>query len=465
MNIRRILIGSGLIVLLLSITSQAEEKAGMVPEGMNVLDLQTAQQIALEANPDLQAAQARVEQARARVKQAVAAWWPSLNATGTAQHQRLSDTGYQYNQMLASLYGGTADQDIDNFAVGLQATWILFDGFYRNFNNQSAEFAHKSAQSALVDSQRLLVTAVAEAFYNAQLAQTNVDISQADEAFYLRQLEDAQNRYDVGAGPWGDILNIKVQLNSARTSLMLGKREFEAASYGLAALMGLSDAQLPAQTRLAALDKDVSLENAATDVDSLIHEALSIRPDIRRLEQVVQQAEAGAGMAKAPFYPTVQAAGNVTGAREEDAGFSGDDFGNSISLNLQWNLFSGGEDKARFFEAKMLRREAEYTLANVRNQVAAEVRQDVALLEAAKEQVRLQRESVKLVEENRELAKNEYEAGETSLVRLNEAQRDLTTTYGRLAQSLVSYHLAKQRLLAAGGHNLDTFEDRARLPE
>ena len=80
---------------------------------------------------------------------------------------------------------------------------------------------------------------------NAQLKQTNIDIAQADKTFYLRQLEDAQNRYDVGAGPWGDVLNIKVQVNSAETSLILAKREFEAAGYGLAALMGISDATLP----------------------------------------------------------------------------------------------------------------------------------------------------------------------------------------------------------------------------
>ena len=89
----------------------------------------------------------------------------------------------------------------------------------------------------------------------------------------------------------------------------------------------------------------------------------------------------------------------------------------------------------------------------------SEVRQDVALLAAAREQVRLQRESVDLVEQNRELAQSEYEAGSASLVRLNEAQRDLTTTYGRLAQALVGYHLARQRLLSATGRNLVPFAD------
>ena len=68
------------------------------------------------------------------------------------------------------------------------------------------------------------------------------------------------------------------------------------------------------------------------------------------------------------------------------------------------------------------------------------------------------RETVQLVQENRDLAQNEYEAGQAALVRLNEAQRDLITTHGRLAQALVSYHLATQHLLSATGRNLAAFD-------
>jgi outer membrane protein TolC len=425
---------------------------------IKTLDLRTAQSIALAGNPDIAAARTRIEQARARVRQAAATWWPSLDLSGSGTRQRLSETNYQYNSALASLYGSSEDRTVETYGTGLQATWVLFDGFYRTFKEQQAAYDEQSTAAALVDSRRLLVTAVAEAFLNAQLAQTNIDISQADQAFYLRQLEDAQNRYDVGAGPWGDVLNIKVQLNSAKTSLMLNQREFEAAGYGLAALMGLSDAQFPRQTRLEALNRKTVTKGPSAPAETLIKEAIAQRPDIRRLEMIVKQAEASTGLAKAPFYPKLQIAGAVEGAREDDPGFSNDDFGNTIALNMSWNLYAGGGDKARLFEAEQAKREAAYTLAGLRNSVAAEVRQDIALLAAAQEQVALQRDTVKLVEENRDLAKNEYEAGESSLVRLNEAQRDLTTTYGRLAQALVSYHLAMQRLLSATGRNLANFD-------
>ena len=446
---------------LLAASAGAQEK-GVSPApdlaAVKVLDLETAQKIALAGNPDMAAAMSRVEQARERIRQAAAAWWPSLDAGFSGTRTRLAKNFYRNNRSFSFLADRPLDRTSDDFKAGLQATWILFDGFFRSWKQKQAEFSAREFAAALRDSQRLLAFSVAEAFYNAQLAQTRVDIALADKKFYLSRLRDAENRYEVGAGPWGDVLNIKVQLNSAKTSLMLSRRQFEAAGYGLAALMGIEDAAFPEGLRLAELDRDVTISAIREDPETLIKEALAARPDIQRLEMLAREAEAGSGQAKASFYPRVQVVGAVNGDSPDDTSFGADDFGNTIGVNIAWNLFSGGRDRARYFEARQKQREVAYTLASLRNRVAAEIRQDLALLAAAEEQVRLQRQSVKLVRENRDLAKNEYEAGETSLVRLNEAQRDLTTTYSRLAQALVGYHQARHRLLAACGKNLETLD-------
>ncbi len=454
-----------LFILLLSFVlvpaawcQQEPEFVGPDFSGIEVLDLENAQRIALQENPSIAAAFARVEQAQARVKQAVAAWWPSLDIGGQASRTHRSDIAYAAAQLYSSVPGQSSDRNYNSSSASLQATWVLFNGFYRSFQQEQMEYGAKSSEEARRDSQRLLVSAIAEAFLNAQLTQTKVKIAGADMKFYEKQLLDANNRYEVGTGSWGDVLNIKVQLNSAKTSSMLGKREYEAAKYGLAALLGVPDAVFPEHVHLAELDKDFKTSaDKEGEVNVLIDEALAARPDLRKLGMQAREAEAATGKAKAPFWPKVQVAGTLNGANQGEYTLTGDDFGNSISLNVAWNLFSGGADRARLFEAQQKRREVSYSMADLRTKVAAEVRQDIALLAAAREQVRLQRDSVSLVEENRQLAESEYEAGSASLVRLNEAQRDLTTTYGRLAQALVGYHLARQRLLAATGRNLGPF--------
>jgi outer membrane protein TolC len=181
----------------------------------------------------------------------------------------------------------------------------------------------------------------------------------------------------------------------------------------------------------------------------------------------IKGAESAVEQAKAGDWPTVQLVGKIDGNTQDGPIPTGEDFGASLGVSASWNLYSGGAVDAAVREARQAKREAKYAYADLRNSIAAEVQQNIVRLTAAREQVRLQRETVELVEENRKLAKSEYEAGSASLVRLNEAQRDLTATYGGLVQSLVSYHQARHRLLAAVGRNLESFPcaDESRTAE
>lgn len=425
------------------------------------LDLVTAQCIALGSNPDITAAQERVAQARARLQQAMAAWWPSVDIGAGGTHQRLSDTNFAFNRRLAALGGQEPAQDAMHYRAGLQATWVLFDGLYRSFNRQRAQAAELAEEETLLDSRRLLAAAVAQAFLNAQLAQSNIDIARAGADFYEKQLQNARQRHKVGTGSRGDVLNIEVQLNSARATLLQHERELEAARCGLAALLGLDQALLPAALRLATLP-DIPRQDLSPPADAqrLIAEAYGLRPDIRRLEQRLQEATALAGMARAPLYPQLRLVGALEGRREEGLPRDGADYGNSLGVQMSWNLYAGGADKARLVEAGHIQREAAYTLAALRNQIAADIRTALALRSEAEAQLRLQRRSVRLVEENRRLAENAYAEGEYALIQLNEAQRDQIAHASRLAQALVAYHSAQQRLLEVSGRILEPLEDR-----
>ncbi len=434
----------------------SQERLARVKE----LDLITAQCIALSANPGVSAAQERVAQARARLRQAMATWWPSVDIGAGGAHQRLSDTNFAVNRRLAALGGQDLAQSAMHYSAGLQATWVLFDGFYRSFNEQRAQAAHLAEEEALLDSRRLLAASVAQAFLNAQLAQSGIDIARASAAFYGKQLANAERRYTVGTGSRGDVLNIRVQLNAAQAAQLQHERELEAARYGLAALLGLDQTTLSVTLRLAPLS-DVPQEIfQEMDTTKLIEEAYALRPDIRRLERRQQEAAALAGMAKAALYPRLRLAGALEGQRED--GLPGDeaDYGNSLGLYMSWNLYAGGADRARMVEAGHARREVAYQLAALRNQIAAEIRIALAQLDEAREQLRLQHKTVQLVEENRQLAENAYAEGEYALIQLNEAQRDLSAHTSRLAQALVAYQAAQQRLLEASGRILEPFEGR-----
>lgn len=429
--------------------------AGPAPESdiasLAILDLETARRIALSRNPSLAAALSRVRQARERVNQARSAYWPRLDLSGTGGRVWYSEN----NQQIPGRTDGSEDQ----FTADLTASWLVFDGFERRFREALARHGEQENRDALMEARRLLLASVATVYFNAQLAREAIAIAEADRRFNQRQAEDARLRKEAGTGSLSDVLNFEIQVNSARTALSLARREYETARIGLAALMGLTSATLPASLELAALVPEQDAEMAVPDSETLVTYAHGHRPDLMRAESGLRRTESGVGVAEAGLYPSVNLSGSVDGERVDDPGYGRDDIGGRLTLSFNFNLFEGGLTRAKIREAEARRREARHTLDDLRITVTSEVLDALAGLRLAQEELTRQRANSSLVQRNRDLVEAEYKAGQTSLVRLNEAQRDLTQAQSRLARALVGLKRAWQTLDAATANVLVPFAE------
>ena len=426
---------------------------------IEVLDLETAQRIAIASNPTLTAAAERVNQASERIRQAQAAYWPTLDANGSFSRVDLSDNAEE--TQLAQWRLLDPDASIDNpedyYRANLVASWTIFDGFRRHFSNALARYGQDASQAALAESRRLLLSSVADSYYQAQLARENIAITEADEAFNQRQLEEAQARYNVGSGSLSDMLNFEVQVNAARSQRNGYYREYQIALVGLASLMAIPDACLPPGLKLAGLKPEVEKDLIPPEAAGHLDYALLHRPDIQQTEWILRQQEANIGIARSNFYPALQVSGSVDGERANSGRFEGDDFGNTVGLYLTYRLYSGGERRARLAEAKYQQKEAEENLRASKLGVASDVQQAIANVITAQHELELQRKNAKLVMENRDLVEKEYQAGQASLVRLNEAQRNLTQAQARLALARVGLRQAQKNLSASTGRILLPF--------
>lgn len=442
------------LLLWLLIGQAASAHAGDEPpdiQSVRVLDLDCAQRITLARNPSLAAAADRVTQARERILQARSSYWPRLDADFATSRV------WQSNTALEAL--GHPDDPEDFFSAGFGATWTLFDGFDRKFRNLSAKYGFEESFEARRDARRLILSSVALAYYNAQLQRAGIAISEADETFNLRQVEIARAKERVGTGSLSDVLNFEIQANSARTSLLLARRDYQAALYGLAALMGVPGAAFPPGMTLAELAPETPREMHPPAAEPLIVYAHSHRPDVLQGESAVKRAASGVGEARAGYYPDINLGGFVDGERSRDLRFDGDDFGGSLVMTFSFNLFEGGNTRARIREAEARRSEQENLLADTRISIAAEVLQAVEAVKLSQEQVVLQRSNAALVRRNRDLVEKEYAAGQASLVRLNEAQRDFTQAQSRLALARVALRQTWQNLSAATGKILTPFRE------
>lgn len=519
-------------------TANMEPLAPLDPDAAaTILDLDLAAQIAITDNPTLKAAEARVLQAKARVRQAVAAWYPQLDAVASATNTWLSERDYLNAKRAASdglwsqwalgtqsrLQGqivsnvsrvlngitslvlpntgqgaqttqqglsatspvinnaqifqdlldtsllsiksrGSVDDSFERYSVSLVASWIMFNGFERKFSIAEAKYGSQEFEAALQEAQRLLLSAVAQTFHSAQLARENIAIAEADQAFNDRQLKEAKARRRVGTGSLSDELNFEVRVNAARASLIRAYQDYNVALIALSELLAFPDARFPEHYALAPLAPESLEELNAPESEGLILLAKSTRPDLAGSELAVKRTDATVGRSKAPFYPTVTAQASKDGFRSDNYKFGEKDFGTSVGVNVQYNLYAGGAKSARVNEAKALRTEAEHSLYETELAVASEVRQVVEVLKAAQEQLVLQRANAVFVQRNRDLVEKEYAGGVGSLVRLNEAQRDLVSAEGNLALARVQLRQAWHDVQTATGETVASLADNGIEP-
>ena len=437
--------------------SQAAIQDTQVGPDVQQLDLADACRIALEQNPNLQAALERVVQAEQRVVQAKAAYWPIVQGTLSRARVGLSDRELTQNQATAGLFdpGAEVEDPQDQYSAGIRASFLLFNGLKRHFSALAASHNYQQNIWAQQDVERQLLFAVSQSYYNAQLAQANLRIAKADEVFQQRQLQEAEARERVGSGSLSDVLNFKVRLNAARASGIRARENYQAALAGLAALMGYERAVLPAGMRLASLAQEEPEEMQIPALDAALAYALEHRPDLKELQSRLKGSQAQVKIARADFFPEVDLQGNLSGFRPEDGFLEEKDFGHSISLNFTYTLFDGGRRRAVLRESRALQREVQQQLENLRLELASDLQQTIAALEAAREQLVLQRENVELVRSTRELVEKEYTAGVGSLVRLNESQRDVVRAESELALALVSLRQARIDFQSGTGRILE----------
>jgi outer membrane protein TolC len=462
------------------------------------LSLEDAQRIALENNPSLMAAAARVRQARARVKQARSLYFPQIDASYVASHTHLSNntvraakdqalnapvgaaigqavpqaivSGFPVGSLqaigqstLAGLYSGWQarigfDEEVEQYSATLQASLIIFDGFSRHHTNAMARFGRRETEAARREVYRLILDAVAQSYYGVQLARENVAIAEADEAFNERLLKEARLRRERGTGSKSDVLNFEVLVRAAKSSRIRAESERDVARVALAALMGLPEARLGKEVVIAPLPDETAQELSVPDIDEHIDAANVARPDLQQSEWIVARLRAQLGQRKSVYYPQVNAFASQDAQRAENGRIEEDDFSHTVGLSLSYSLFAGGRNRANVAEARHQLEEAQFILEETRLAVASDVRQGGINLRAAQDTLVLQRTTAEYVNTNRDLVEKEYRAGQGTLARLNQAQRDLIAAEARLALARVAVYSAGHSLRTVTGETISRFE-------
>ena len=408
------------------------------------LTLTAAKRIALRDNPGIEAAASRVRAAFAALKQAQSLYYPTVSLAAQAEH----------TETLPASQQGLGLDSFRTYTVAGNISWLLFDGAARRSNVSAAHYGEDAAREAYHDAQRRLLQSVAVAFFNSLLARENITIARQDAEFNEELNEETKKRFEAGAAAKSDVLNFEIRTTEAESRYVAAEHDFRTAKTVLAELLGIPQAALPEDAALRSPGQPPT-PTAIPEFDSEREYALAHRPDLIQLEQSARQLRAQLRAAKAEYLPKVVLEGTYGENRLSNARFNDDtDAMAYVGIAASWDLFSGGSTAYACREMRARLDAVEEQLAQSRIALVSQLRRQIDAARVTRTQMSLQEQIAQMTGEVRELVRNEYLAGRTSLTRLNEAQTDLVRASAQLAFSRIRHWQALEDVAAASGRNL-----------
>jgi len=201
---------------------------------------------------------------------------------------------------------------------------------------------------------------VAQAYFNALTARTNLDAALAQEKAVARQLEQAEQRFEVGLTAITDVHEARAQHDAARANTILLQYQLNDAFEAVSVLTGKD------VDRLSALGDNLPLEAPEpNNQEEWVKMALDMSPTLHSLKLALESAEHDISTARAGHYPYLDANvsyGNISvwGDRaQEDFRFpaTAAQEGNTIGVTLTVPIYAGGATQSGVRQA-IARRDA-----------------------------------------------------------------------------------------------------------
>jgi NodT family efflux transporter outer membrane factor (OMF) lipoprotein len=249
-----------------------------------------------DSNPDLQAAVARFEQARAIARQNVSNEFPTLGLGASATRTRSSA-----NAPLAGL-GGNIPVTSNDFTASLNLNWEI-DLFGRLRNAAAA--ARAEAQSSAADEASVALSLQAELatdYFNLRGADTTIALLEDTIKVYDRAHELTKNRYQEGISAATDVDQADTQRQNARAQLAATRRDRAQLEHAVAVLLGAAPSNFSLESG--------QLAGSVPAVSGGLPSALLLRrPDVARAERAMAAANAQMGVARAAWFPVFSLTG------------------------------------------------------------------------------------------------------------------------------------------------------------
>ncbi len=397
------------------------------------LTLQSAVKLALRQNPTAQIAVLQAAQAVQDKNVARAALLPNADLQ-TSDGVRRANIQEQIGAAIP--FPGIPHHvgPINVFHAGPSFAGPIFDLTLWNRYKSAQNLADAGKANSLSTREQVILLVVSEyigslrAIATVEAAKSRVELAQA----LYDQAADLQKE---GVGTGIDTLRANVELQNEKQALLVAETDRDSSLFGLSRLLNLDPRQ-----DIALADSLSFFETPQPEVSTSIDEALAARQEWKALEAQTKAAEHDKKAAQDSRLPTLRADGSWA--------YEGTRLNNGIPVysyqaTLDVPIFTGGRTHAQIVRSDLQLKVLNEQKADLRNQIALDVKTALLNLKSARNQVEVATLGVQLAKEEVDQARDRFKAGVANNIEVIQAQDALARANDNEIAALYRFNQAR----------------------
>ena len=397
---------------------------------------------ALDFNPSLGASEAGAKASEEGRKAALGELFPELSTSYSYGYQRQDrDPASNYSSQPA---------DRGTFTWNIQVSQMLFDGFRTLGTYQRQALQAESDKAALRQSELQTTGSVQESFIGTLTAMENVRSQREAVARLEDQLAITTGFYEVGLRPRLDVLQAQVDLGTAQRELVTLENTRDTTLATLNTLLGY------AATENVAYEGALATRPFERSLEECLEAAYRMRPDLYVGYKAVEMAVKDRLMARAGYYPQVEAYYNISSSGNtlglQRAGSNGSRSTTwEVGATLSWEVFQWGTTYFSDQQAGWLVAQARSQARGLMLDAGLDVKQNYLALREAAKRIDVARQNVAHAREAYESALARYREQVGTNFDVLDASSNLLTAEVELTSARGDYLISLSRLYVSMG--------------
>ena len=370
---------------------------------LNALTLDEAVKKALDNNFDIQGKNYDYIESLENVKSNNSNYLPKLDASYGFTNTDKANVGFESDELTASL----------------KLSYNLFNGFKDLALKESSVYLSLSSQYSLNATKQDIILDTKTAYINYLDKQNALETYKSAYVLFQEQYEDSLHRYEQGLIAKNDLLQVQVNMSSAKQNVVKAQGDLKVALFQLSNILGGINLENETIEKL----NEQTLKSSVYD-----EKLLENRSEIQALKMNLESIKELEKSAKAGYYPKVDASVSHNKYYDELSRKieNKEDNQNIANITATWNLYNGGYDSSQTAIYKTKYLSASSLLSKTKLDIKLQYENAKSNYEVAIDNLETSKLALLQAQENYSIVKNRFDEGVSTSTDLTDANYLLT---------------------------------------